>query len=91
MKKTKRILAILLARQCWSPMTVGCSNSGEAEGGTSGGGTADGGSGAKPVVRMVVPGISEQSTTDPISGLTLWAWGILKSSWRKRFRMWISI
>ena len=52
------------------PMTVGCSNSGEAEGGTSGGGTADGGSGAKPVVRMVVPGISEQSTTDPISGLT---------------------
>ena len=25
---------------------------------------------AKPVVRVVVPGISEQSTTDPISGIT---------------------
>ena len=70
MKKTKRFLAILLAAAMLVPMTVGCSNSGEAEGGTSGGGTADGGSGAKPVVRMVVPGISEQSTTDPISGLT---------------------
>ncbi len=70
MKKTKRILAILLAAAMLVPMTVGCSNSGEAEGGTSGGGTTDGGSGAKPVVRMVVPGISEQSTTDPISGLT---------------------
>ncbi len=73
MKGTKKILAILLAAGMLSTTAMGCSGSGDTTGGTSGS-TQDGGgdtsSGEKAVVRMVVPGISEQSTTDPISGLT---------------------
>ena len=62
MRKTKRIFSALLAACLLASLAVSCGS--KDEGGTSGG------SGDKPVVRMVVPGISEESTTDPISGLT---------------------
>ena len=72
MKKARKWISVLLA-VCLSVLTfAGC-------GSGSGGGSAapaapsgetGGAAGNKPVVRVVVPGINEQETVDPISGLT---------------------
>lgn len=65
MKHTKRIISTALTACLLASMVVGCETSGNTEKNTSGKSGEK-----KEVVRMVVPGISEESTTDPISGLT---------------------
>lgn len=68
MKGRKKFLAALLAAAMMATMVTGCGGGGSESGGAESGAAESGGS--KPVVRMVVPGISEEATTDPISGIT---------------------
>lgn len=68
MANTKRILCALMAAGMLATFAVGCSGGESASSGDSAQQTEE--SGEKPVVRMVVPGISEQETVDPISGVT---------------------
>lgn len=62
MKKVKSILSVLLSLCLTIPFMAGCNGSKTKNAVNSGGNV--------PVVRVVVPGLSEKSTTDPISGIT---------------------
>lgn len=73
MKKVKKWLSILLV-VCLSVLSAGCSTGAGSAAGSSGGESAasDAGKsgGEKPVVRVVILGVNEKSTVDPISGIT---------------------
>lgn len=70
MTKTKRTISLLLTACLLATLAASCGNSAQpaAPEGESTGNTGD--TGNKEVVRMVVPGISDESTMDPISGIT---------------------
>ncbi len=76
--KKKSLKAVLAMALSAALLLTGCTaSSGQTEGSASGGGSettagvdaAQGSSEGKEVVRMVVPGLSEETTIDPISGI----------------------
>ncbi len=67
MKKFEKVFSLVLVLSMILGMLAGCSKqNGETGTDPDGEGTA---SGDKPIVRMIVPGINDQDTIDPISGI----------------------
>ncbi len=67
----KKLFVLLLASAMTAVTLTSCASTGTTDSGSTGGDSSTGGESAegKEVVRVVVPGISEESTTDPISGI----------------------